>query len=54
LAAAGLSLRNRYLAPGILEQLDGRKADAWAEHIDQTGHEQADLRTRRFPHFDST
>ena len=44
LAAAGLRARHMHLASGILQQLDGGKADAGAEQIDKAGDEQADAR----------
>ena len=43
LAAAGLRGHGD-LAARILQQLDGREADAGAEKIDQTGDEEADAR----------
>lgn len=44
LAAAGLRSRDGNDAAGVLEQLDCRKADRWAEQIHQTGDEQGDVR----------
>ena len=44
LAATGLRARHLDPRPGILDQLDRGKGDAWPEQIDQAGDEQADQR----------
>ena len=43
LTATGLGLRDLDLAAGLLQQLDGSKADIRAPQIDETSHEQADV-----------
>ena len=42
LAAAGLGLRHLDPAAGLLQQLEGGKADPGAHGIDEAGHEKAD------------